>query len=287
MDRLTAIFLAGFSAGVMAGGPAPEGEFENDACLACHGQQDAELVAAWRNSVHATGEKSATCVACHGNSHEKAASASRRDAICIDCHGGRTHPVVHSYTTSKHGVLVRLEQKDREQPLGAANYRAPGCAYCHMHSGNHDVGTLIRAWQPEQAAGSDQREQIQDTMRVVCQECHAPRYITSLFDNGERMLDIGRMKVREAAVLMEQARAAYQPAALEDAEKHFVKMQQHSKNLYLGIAHQSPDYQWWHGQPALDGDLIRIRGAIDLARRMTALESIEVSTESAPENGKQ
>ena len=38
------------------------------------------------------------------------------------------------------------------------------------------------------------------------------------------------------------------------------------RNLRLGAGHQSPDYQWWHGQPALDGDLIRIRNAVSRAR---------------------
>jgi hypothetical protein len=28
------------------------------------------------------------------------------------------------------------------------------------------------------------------------------------------------------------------------------------------VGHQSPDYQWWHGQPALDGDLLRIKGVV-------------------------
>jgi hypothetical protein len=37
------------------------------------------------------------------------------------------------------------------------------------------------------------------------------------------------------------------------------------------VGHQSPDYQWWHGQPALDGDLIRIRDAMDEARRREQL----------------
>ena len=46
------------------------------------------------------------------------------------------------------------------------------------------------------------------------------------------------------AVLMAQARGSYQPAALEDAEKQFLKMKtRHLKNVYLGIAYQSPDYQ--------------------------------------------
>ena len=276
MRRFIAILLTVISTIAGAENSAPEGEYKNSACVECHQQQDAELVAAWRDSVHATAEKVVTCVACHGSIHEKAASHARRDASCINCHGGKKVPAVHSYTTSKHGVLTRLEENewDWEQPLESANYRAPGCAYCHMHSGNHNVGTIIHTWQPEQFVGTDKYSQVRDSMRVVCQDCHAPRYITALFDNGERMLDIGRMKVREAAALMASARDSYSPAMLEDAEKQLLKMKmQHLKNVYLGIAHHSPDYQWWHGQPALDGDLIRIRGVIDQARRLKALDT--------------
>ena len=54
MNRLLEILLLGFSVGVMAGAQAPEGEFQNSACLECHQQQDAELIAAWRDSVPAS-----------------------------------------------------------------------------------------------------------------------------------------------------------------------------------------------------------------------------------------
>jgi hypothetical protein len=45
-------------------------------------------------------------------------------------------------------------------------------------------------------------------------------------------------------------------------EALFVGMQAHGRNVRLGVGHQSPDYQWWHGQLALDGDLLRIKGLI-------------------------
>jgi len=50
-------------------------------------------------------------------------------------------------------------------------------------------------------------------------------------------------------------------------------MGHHLKNVRLGVGHQSPDYQWWHGQPALDGDLIRIRDRIAESRRRRALNA--------------
>jgi len=248
MRRLFLAWLIGFASASMADDPIPEGTFENSACLECHQQQGAELVTAWQASAHAP--TLASCVDCHGDTHDKAAARARQDGACVECHGGVDSPVVHSYTTSKHGVLVRLEQDewDWERPLELANYRAPGCSYCHMHRGNHNVSESVHA-------GS--------AMRVVCQECHSPRYITRLFENGERMLDIGRMKVQEAAGVLEQAESDFTAAELATAREHFERMQSlHLRNIYLGIGHQSPDYQWWHGQPALDGDLLRIKGAV-------------------------
>jgi hypothetical protein len=276
MNRLAAMLLFGLSVGAMAGTPAPESEFENSACIECHQQQDAGLVTAWRNSVHATAEQAATCVGCHGSRHGGAASRARRDSTCVDCHGGVKAPAVHSYATSKHGILTRLEQNrwDWEQPLESANYRSPGCAYCHMHKGNHDASAGVRAWNSLAGTEAAERERVQDDMRAVCQDCHSPRYISRLFDNGERMLDVGRMKVREAAGVLAQAAGEFTEAELAAARSYFEQMQsRHLKNILLGIGHQSPDYQWWHGQPALDGDLLRIKGELGRLRRLTVSDT--------------
>jgi hypothetical protein len=273
MRGLFFVWLIGFASISMADVPIPAGTFENSACLECHQQQNAELVAAWQQSAHAVTETLASCVDCHGNTHSNAAARARRDGVCMDCHGGKDSPVIHSYTTSKHGILVRLEQDEWDwgRPLALANYRAPGCSYCHLHKGNHNVSASVRVWNAMEGADAAERERVQDAMRAVCQECHSPRYITRLFDNGEQMLAIGRMKVSEAAAVIEQAEGEFTAAELEVARKHFVRMQSlHLKNLYLGIGHQSPDYQWWHGQPALDGDLLRIKGAVGELHRVPA-----------------
>ena len=271
MRRLFFVWLIVFANISMADVPIPEGTFENSACIECHQQHSAELVAAWQESIHAATETMASCVDCHGNTHSNAAASARRDEACMDCHGGEDSPVIHSYTTSKHGVLVRLEQDewDWNRPLELANYRAPNCSYCHMHKGNHNVSASVRAGSAMEETDAAERERVQDYMRAVCQECHSPRYITRLFDNGERMLDIGRMKVQEAAGVLEQAESDFTAVELAAAREHFVRMQSlHLKNVYLGVGHQSPDYQWWHGQPALDGDLLRIKGAVGELQRI-------------------
>ncbi len=172
------------------------------------------------------------------------------DQTCIDCHGGKRSPVVHSYTTSKHGVIMQLEQDsyDWQQPLTSANYRVPGCSYCHMQQDGHNVNTA--------------------SIASICKDCHAPRYIKALFANGEDMQEIARKKFREAYTLVTQAAEIFTYKQLEPARKIILAMKQHLTNVKLGVGHQSPDYQWWHGQPALDGDLLRIKGYIgDLYRK--------------------
>jgi len=252
---------------------SPE-SLKNKACLECHRVRDSQLVAAWRSSAHARTEQPVNCVACHGNNHKNAAIRARRDVTCIHCHGGAKAPVVHSYTTSKHGVLTRLQHDSLDRPLASANYRAPGCAYCHMHAGNHDINAIVRVWKPEADTTPAELDRVQSATRAVCQDCHAPRYVSRLFLNGERMLNIGRMKVREAAAILERAGKEADKAELNTAHKQFEKMRsKHLKNLYLGVAHQSPDYQWWHGHPALDGDLLRIKGELGRLRRMKNLNA--------------
>ena len=252
----------------------PSGSFDNAACVECHEKRNNELVKAWQVSIHGKDETKADCVACHGKRHARAAMRARRDETCIACHGGGKAPVVHSYATSKHGLILKLEQREWnwQQPLAQANYRSPGCAYCHMHAGSHNVSASVRGADLLNA-DEERTRAAQSAMRLACQDCHAPRYLTRLFDNGERMLAIARMKVREARELLQEARRQFSNVELKSAEKQYGKMQQHLKNVYLGIAHQSPDYQWWHGQPALDGDLLRIKGVIDERRRIRRLES--------------
>ena len=285
MGRLTGILLAGLAVMTLASEQAPEGEFKNNNCLECHHKQDPDLVAAWQTSAHAATEPLTTCTACHGNWHKEAASHARRDAVCIGCHGGRKNPVVHSYTTSKHGTIMQLEQDDWDwsHPLESANYRAPGCAYCHMHKGDHNVSASVRAWNPMVETDTTELERVQDLMRAVCQDCHSPRYVTLLFENGERMLNIGRMKVREAAGVLEQAGSQYGEAELAAANKQFAKMQSlHLRNVYLGVGHQSPDYQWWHGQPALDGDLLRIKAAVGNLHRIRPGATVKTGVTHEP-----
>jgi len=96
-------------------------------------------------------------------------------------------------------------------------------------------------------------------------DCHAPRYVREQLDAGERLVDIAKLKRAEAHGI-----AARHPAGAAASAELLDSVDRHLRNVRLGAGHQSPDYQWWHGQPALDGDLIRLRAAVAQALREDA-----------------
>lgn len=187
----------------------------------------------------------------------KVQSPAPTDAECIACHGGETGATARSYALSKHGIIARLELESN---------RAPRCATCHVPAAGHRETGYRGPWTLD-SAGEPAR--IREALNEACGRCHAPRYVAELAANGARMLEIGRMKLREGAQLVALARRETDPETLAIVAGHFKTMQDvHLRNLWLGVAHQSPDYQWWHGQAALDGDLIRIKGALTDYRRV-------------------
>ena len=162
----------------------------------------------------------------------KAPAGRFKNAECIACHGPDS-PEVQGWRLSKHGVLVRISTPGR----------APGCVDCHGAEAHRPAN-------PE-------------AMREVCGKCHSPRYLDTLATNGQRMVTVGEMKQREALALLTQARRQFPADRLKAMEEHYLHLQIHLRNIRMGVGHQSPDHQWWHGHPALDGDLLRIKGAWD------------------------
>ena len=109
----------------------------------------------------------------------------------------------------------------------------------------------------------------------ICSGCHSPRYVREQFASGKRQLDIADLKLSEGETLISST-IEPEPDMLLSLRQDLIR---HRQNVLLGVGHQSPDYQWWHGQPALDGDLIRIRDAIytlnrteNNARNATSIE---------------
>ena len=252
---------------------APVGTFSNAACINCHVQRQPQVVADWRASDHARKTPKADCVTCHGNRHAGSLERARSDDACIACHEKLNRAVVHSYATSKHGVITRLEGNRRTwtKPLTQGNYRTPGCAYCHLHRAEHNVNRAVTAWDAFADPAETASDAARDAIQPACGECHAPRYVTEQSGSGARMTGIARMKLREARDLVDRQRGSATPEELAALEQQLAVMREHARNVRIGVGHQSPDYQWWHGHPALDGDLLRIKGQVSEVERRRAL----------------
>jgi len=222
--------------------PVKEGPYTDKECIGCHTERDPELIRQWEASRHGP-ESGLGCTSCHGDRHSDSTIKARQDSACSGCHEG---PASHSYATSKHGVISTLEADKQEwnKPLKRGNYRAPGCSYCHLHDGDHG-DTMTSARGPE-------------VRQWICAGCHSPRYVREQFANALRQLEIADLKLEEGNALIASVSDGKTVALYELRQS----MSQHRKNVLYGVGHQSPDYQWWHGQPALDGDLIRIRDVI-------------------------
>lgn len=263
---------------------APRGSFPPAECIRCHTPRNPQLVADWRASSHARKTPKADCVACHGNTHTGSLQRARRDSACIGCHEKLNRAVVHSYTTSKHGVITKLEDDHRtwEKPLTQGNYRTPGCAYCHAHRGEHNMGRGVTPWDALMAPGEAASATARDAIQPACGECHAPRYVAEQSASGARMTEVARMKLREARALIDRQRGSATKEDLAALERQFAAMDEHGRNVRLGVGHQSPDYQWWHGHPALDGDLLRIKGRVSEMERLRALPA--GTTDASPRN---
>lgn len=251
MRRLALVLLV-LSAALMARAEdAPVGVFSPAECIACHEGSTPDLVAIWRDGPHGA---TADCTTCHGSDHKGSLQAARKSETCIACHGGAASSVARSYLTSKHGVIATLESArwDWSLPVAEANYRVPSCAYCHMHEGGHGH------------VAADENS------LYACLDCHAPRYVDTMLETARRTLAIGTLKVDEAEAAVRAFAESGIPLAQETAqlETMLATMRDTTlRDLRLGLGHQSPDYQWWYGQAALDGDLIRIKARITRALR--------------------
>ncbi|MBC8519940.1 MAG: cytochrome c3 family protein [Gammaproteobacteria bacterium] len=207
-------------------------------CVECHHKVSAKIVNTHRQGRHGSG--SVGCSDCHGSSHSDSLARSRANQSCTQCHTGVEQ---RSYETSKHGVILTLEESswDLTKPLATVSVRTPGCAYCHLSDGDHAM---------EPKADGDPK---------ICGKCHSTRYLKTLASSGEAMEEVGEMKVLEAKWLLK-----WKGGDLPQQEQKELldSVKRHRHNLRLGVVHHSPDFQWWHGQPALDGDFIRIRSKI-------------------------
>jgi len=161
------------------------------------------------------------CSSCHSR-HSFSVQEARQPQTCEFCHSGPDADQWGMYSTSRHGILFDLKQRN----LLPADAAIPTCQTCHMPNGDHDVLTAwgfrgIRLPLPDdkdwaaditdqlkglnvmELDGSDglvkstmigtdllrstkqdwQRER--DRMVKICSQCHSETYVKQELQNGD------------------------------------------------------------------------------------------------------
>jgi hypothetical protein len=181
----------------------------------------------------------AECLGCHEG------LAAKPHEGCLSCHGDRhgqlpqarksqvciachDGPAARSHATAKHGVIETLEGRRWDWSKPLAEANQRAPACAYCH-----------------------RPHGKADMRAVCLDCHSPRFAETVMEAAKRGLEIGRLKLEEGRA------TGGDPATLE---RSFAA-------LRLGLGHHSPDFQWWYGHAALDGDLVRLKATVTRQRR--------------------
>jgi len=136
------------------------------------------------------------CDSCHTR-HRFDPAEARRPEACITCHSGPPHPDDETYFASAHGKIYLAEGNgwDWSKPLKKGNYKAPGCAYCHMEGGRHQVAhkSIWRFGLREINPHTSQNQVLRERWVAVCTDCHdagqAAQWLSDLDRERERAWD--------------------------------------------------------------------------------------------------
>jgi hydroxylamine dehydrogenase len=164
-------------------------------CDPCHAQADATNDRYWSAAESRYVDGSSLtyrngCIACHTR-HSFDLAEARKPEACYTCHMGPDHPNYEAYMSSKHGSIyvARGAGWDWTQPLAAARWDAPTCAYCHMvyvdssgaRTSSHNMTRKIIWGMGVQAAGgaleniaaTPENQAKRGEMIKMCLTCHS------------------------------------------------------------------------------------------------------------------
>jgi len=157
---------------------------------------------------HSIGRDDGQCDSCHTR-HRFSREEARRPEACLPCHTGFDHGQWEMWSSSKHGVIYRVDSESG---------RAPVCQTCHMPQGNHGVTTSWgyfalrlpepdsewetyrrsilkglgvlhpdgkpRPWEERSAKGQtftisllEEWKEKREKMIAICSQCHAENYV--------------------------------------------------------------------------------------------------------------
>jgi hypothetical protein len=217
------------------------------------------------------------CQQCHLR-HEFSLEQARRPETCNACHIGPDHPQWEIYQESPHGIAYatggeRWNWQAEPGTLTVEDFPAPTCATCHISgfgaSGTtHDVGDRL-TWYLF-APKSQRRPSWQDNqvrMQNVCRECHNDDFVTTFYEDGDKLVEAINAWVQESddmiAPLQEQKLLTAEPFDEPIDFTHFNLWHHWGRTAKFGAWMQGADYVQWHGAYEILRELAILKTEVD------------------------
>jgi hypothetical protein len=216
------------------------------------------------------------CQKCHLR-HEFSLEQARKPETCNACHIGPDHPQWEIYQESPHGIAYatgghRWHWEAEPGTLTVEDFPAPTCATCHLSgfgaSGTtHDVGDRL-TWYLF-APISDRRPSWEDNrvrMQNVCRECHNHAFVTTFYQDADRLTEAINDWVRESDEVMTPLRDAglLTPVPFDEPVDfvHFDLWHHWGRTAKFGAWMQGPDYVQWHGAYEILKEMAELRAIV-------------------------
>jgi hydroxylamine dehydrogenase len=201
------------------------------------------------------------CQSCHIR-HEFSLAQARKPETCNYCHIGPDHPQWEIYHESPHGIAYATMGQTwnwnaAPGTLTSKDFPAPTCAICHFSgfggtATTHDTGDRL-SWYLFSPI-SERRPGWQDNkvrMQSVCFECHNRNFITSMYDDADKLTNQVNTWVKESYDVMQPLKDKNLITAApfdEPIEFTAYELWHHwGRTTKFGAWMQGPDYTQWHG----------------------------------------
>jgi hydroxylamine dehydrogenase len=230
------------------------------------------------NACHSIGQPHADssvgqCQSCH-LTHTFSLEQARKPETCNACHIGPDHPQTEIYAESAHGIAYATDGQNWnwEAPVGKmsiADIQAPTCATCHFSAfggapGTHDMGERLTTY--SFAAISTLRPSADTNarrMQAVCQPCHGPLKITTLYDGANKLVSAVNDLVKQSDAVMADLKSKGLLTATpfdEPIDYTYFEIWHHwGRTAKFGAWMNGPDYTQWHGIYELEKALAELK----------------------------
>lgn len=201
------------------------------------------------------------CSKCHLR-HEFSLSQVRKPEVCGQCHLGPDHPQHEIYEESAHGVMYATQgdQWNWNQVPGrltTKDFPAPTCAICHMsgfggEGTTHEVGTRLSKFLFA-TISTDRPNAVQNrrNMEEVCQNCHTPSFVDTVYKRADSVVAFVNLKVEEASDIVSElikgGLISSKPFSSNIDYDFFDLWHYYGRTAKFGAYMGGPDFVQWHG----------------------------------------